>query len=455
MISICLTGGPGAGKSSALSVLTQVLSERGYKTLIANEAATSLILSGIVPGDTISMEDFQEFVLDYQLSTESLCRKAVKFYDEDKVVIIHDRGLCDQMAYVDRSVFEKMLNSRGITLSEAYGRYDCVLHLVTAAKGAADHYVWNDPTKEDCGNNAARSESPEEAIIKDEKTLNAWIGHSHLRVIDNSTDFNDKIARVVEEVCNVLGEPIPKEIERKFLITRPTEDEINALGCISKSNIIQTYLVRKKANVERRIRQRGTKAEGFNFYYTEKRELGNGERHEVEDKITPTEYISYLSEADTNLHQISKKRYCFIHKNKYYEMDIYPFSDKYAILEIELNDINEEIELPPLNIIKEVTDDEAYRNASLAKTLTLDLSDEDKVKEAEKEVNSDWIYETGREEPEILGSGSHYYNVFKTASEKKAFEASKEAGRTYLIRYKKIDGRTNSEMYDGYSKSWI
>lgn len=50
-------------------------------------------------------------------------------------------------------------------------------------------------------------------------------------------------------------------------------------------------------------------------------------------------------------------------------MDLYPFSDKYALLEIELNDINEPIELPPLNVIKEVTDDKNYRNSSLAKTL--------------------------------------------------------------------------------------
>ena len=86
------------------------------------------------------------------------------------------------------------------------------------------YYQWNDPNSEDSGNNAARRESPEEARQKDSETINAWTGHPHLRVIDNSTDFSGKIKRVTEEVFSLLGEPIPTEIERKFLIKKPTLD---------------------------------------------------------------------------------------------------------------------------------------------------------------------------------------------------------------------------------------
>ena len=42
-----------------------------------------------------------------------------------------------------------------------------------------------------------------------------------------------------------------------------------------------------------------------------------------------------------------------------------------AIVEIELNDINENVKLPPLNFVKDVTDDKKYRNSELAKTLKL------------------------------------------------------------------------------------
>lgn len=452
MLKCVITGGPGAGKTEIMSYLTQTLEERGYKVFIVPETATELILNGIKPCENISLIDFQNFVLDKQLSKENLYNEAANYYDKDKVIIFYDRGILDSCAYVEKTpTFENMLQKRNLSLADIYARYDGILHLVTAADGALKFYKWNDPTKEDVGNNAARSESPEEAIVKDKKTLDAWIGHPHLRVFDNSTDFNGKIQRVVEEIFAMLGEPIPKEIERKFLIKKPSQEEIDTLGCISKTNIIQTYLYSKDKKVERRVRQRGTRQDGFNFYYTEKTDISIGERLEKEEKISPDEYISLLSEADTNLHQISKVRYCFIYDKKYYEMDLYSFSDEYAIVEIELSDINEEINLPPLTFVKEVTGDDAFMNHSLAKTLKFDVNI---TTTSDKEP--EWIYETGKEESEILGSGSTYYNVFKTKDKEKAFKEAFDGYRNYLVRYKKKDGIIVSrQWYDGYSKSWI
>lgn len=453
MLKVCFTGGPGGGKSSAQSALTQILQDRGYKVLFCPETATKLIINGIVPGEQISLEEFQKFVLDKQLAKEQLYDELANYYDTNKLIIIYDRGICDQMAYISKEKFEDMLHERNMSLADAYDHYDCVFHLVTAADGANDYYVWNDPSKNDCGNNAARSESPEEAIIKDKQTKEAWIGHPHLRIFDNTTDFDGKIKKVINELCSILGEPTPTEIERKFLIKKPSAEEIAKLGCISNSNIIQTYLTRKTPNVERRIRQRSSVKNGFNFYYTEKTDIAYGERHEVEKKITPSEYINYLTEADTSLHQISKKRYCFLHDNKYFKMDIYPFDDEYAILEIELNDINEDISLPNLNIIKEVTNNPSFKNATLAKSLSLrtdDILTNDNINETK------WIYETGREESEILGSGSNHYNVTRTHDEHKAFELAMNTSNNYLIRYKIENHKTIArQWYDFQCKHWI
>jgi CYTH domain-containing protein/predicted ATPase len=373
MLKIVLTGGPCGGKSSALSKLTQILEERSYKVFTVWESATPLILNGIKPSKQISMTEFQKFILDEQIASEKIFDQAVTYYDPDKVIIFYDRGIMDGAAYVDKeTTFKSLLASRGLTFAEAYNRYDAVLHLVTAADGAEKYYQWNNPDDINVGNNAARSESPEEAIKKDIATLNAWIGHPHLRVFDNSTDFKGKVDRIIKEVFALLGEPVPSEIERKYLIRKPTEEQIKNLGCISKTNIIQTYLKRDNDNIaERRVRQRGTKEDGFSFYYTEKTDVATGVRVEKEKKITSEEYLQLLTEADTSLHQISKTRYCFMYERQYFEMDIYPFSNEYAIVEIELNDINQNVKLPPLDFIKDVTDDSKYRNYTLAKTATL------------------------------------------------------------------------------------
>ena len=386
MLRCAVTGGPCGGKTEIMSRLTQRLEERGYKVFIVPETATELILNGIVPGDVISLNDFQDFVMQKQLSKESLYDKAASYYG-DKSVIFYDRGLLDNRAYVDDAVFFDLLSAYGMTMQDAYNHYDTVLHMVTAADGAEAFYQWNDPSKDDVGNNAARSESPEEAREKDKKTLQAWVGHPHLRVFDNSTDFEGKIDRVVKEVFSALGEPIPKEIERKFLIKKPTLEEIQKLGCISETNIVQTYLRSENPGTECRVRQRGTEKDGYSFYYTEKTPVKHGERIEREDRITKDEYLARLALADTSLHQIVKTRNCFIYENQYFEMDTYPFSDEFAILEVEVNDIDEKIMLPPLQIVREVTGEAAYSNYGLARTQV--LSDVPKTGRAERVAQAD------------------------------------------------------------------
>ncbi len=47
-------------------------------------------------------------------------------------------------------------------------------------------------------------------------------------------------------------------------------------------------------------------------------------------------------------------------------MDVYPFSDRYATIELELENESQHIDLPPyINVIKEVTGDQRYFNGAL------------------------------------------------------------------------------------------
>lgn len=437
MYHLVLSGGPSSGKSTSISKVCSALQEKlGMHVIICEEVATELITSGIFPSNKISMDEFQEFVLDLQLAKEELCRKAASFYDSNKVVIIYDRGILDQLAYIDRNKFEKLLKDRGLTIADVNNRYDTILHLVTAAKGT-DCYTTE--------NNSARRETPEEAIEKDEKTLRANMLHPHVRVIDNSTNFEEKVQRVINIVFDELNAPNPSEIERKFLIKYPTEDTLRNLEYSSVSNIIQTYL-KNHGGGERRVRQRGSKENGYNFYYTEKIPVSAIERIERERKISSDEYIQFLSDADTGLHQVSKTRYCFIYENQYFEMDIYPYSTKHAIVEIELSSAEDEVKFPPfLEVVKEVTDDTRFKNHSIALTLTLDYPDV---------VNTVWHYETGCEEPEILGSGSNYSAVVSTRDEEYAFKCYKEGGRNYLKRYSYGENGRTTQYYNFLTSKW-
>lgn len=385
MYRIAITGGPCGGKSKSLDTIAEKLSDRGYKVIIVPEAATKLILSGIIPGETISVLKFQEYVLSEQLHNEQLAENAAKLYDKKfkDVVLLCDRGLADQMAYISKKQFEELLKKQSIienksnrqilNITEVYARYDCVIHMVTAADGAEEFYEW--AGSETC-QNPARSEPPELAIKKDTLTQCAWMGCNHYRIIDNSTDFNTKVHRALIEVFHAIGEPVPLEIERKFLLPMPEVENLREhpyyiTGTITKSEIVQTYLKQTKPFVERRIRQRGTKEDGYSFYYTEKTLVARGTWEEKEKRISMEEYIHLLTEADPNLHQINKTRYCFLHRKHYFELDIYAFCKDYAILEVEVNDIDEQVGLPMMSAIKEVTGDDRYKNHSIAKDLCL------------------------------------------------------------------------------------
>ena len=348
-----ITGGPCAGKTTGLSKLHQVFTDKGYKVIIVAETATEVIVSGIVPSE-LPVMDFQRVIMERGINKEETTRKVASVFNKD-VIIFYDRGLLDSKAYMEHKDFITILKEHGLTEIEARDRYDAVFHLVTAAYGAEEHY-----TK---ANNKARRENIEEARIADTKTRDAWTGHAHLRVIDNSTDFDEKIDRLIKEVFVAIGIPTPIETERKFLVKLPSYEQLQANNCV-KSNIVQTYLRRNDPNVERRVRQRGIDGT-FSYYYTEKKKISKSSRSEVERKITKDEYISLLVEGTATLR---KDRYCFFYENQYFELDIYPDWENEAILEIELTQEGQEVKMPDwITVIEEVTGDERYINANLAK----------------------------------------------------------------------------------------
>ncbi len=192
-----------------------------------------------------------------------------------------------------------------------------------------------------------------------------WTGHPHLRIIDNSTNFEDKLRRLIAEISSFLGEPEPFEIERKFLIEYLDIHWLESLPNCQRIEIIQTYL-KTDEDEEVRVRQRGSDG---HYIYTEttKRTVSSVKRVEIERRLSEREYLRLLMNADTTRRQIRKDRYCLTYENQYFEIDVYPFWEDKAIAEIELSDESTEIKFPEeIRVIREVADDEAYKNASLA-----------------------------------------------------------------------------------------
>ena len=355
---IVVTGGPCAGKSTAQSWIQNEFTERGYQVIFVKETATELITSGINGNTLDSIKDFQTFILKLQLEKETIAMEAAKKMKKSKVLIVCDRGTLDGKGYIDEIGFNQIMNALNTNEIELRDNYDAIFHLTTAAKGASEFYSLE--------NNAARSESVEEAILKDNQIIEAYTGHPHFRVIDNSTDFKGKMQKLIAEIASFLGEPVPYEIERKYLIEYPDIKKLEKLKNCKKVEIIQTYLTSDN-NDEVRIRQRGING-NYVYYKTTKRVISPVKRIEKEKRLSKEEYINLLMSADSSLKQVRKDRYCLTYNNQYYEIDIFPFWNDRAIMEIELKSEDEEVVIPPfIKVIKEVTDDENYKNKSFAK----------------------------------------------------------------------------------------
>ena len=213
---IVLTGGPAAGKTTLVSrVLKEFKQEDGWRVITIPETATELISGfGIKPFDNcMSMLQFQDFVVGDQIHKEELALDAAQLVPEDNILILYDRALMDDKAYVSDEEFAQVIaRFDGRTEERVLANYDLVLHLITCAKGAEFAY--------DLGNNA-RTESIEFAREMDDRTLRAWSAHPNLRIIDNDANFNNKIERALREIYRAVGEVEPMAQKRKYLIAMP------------------------------------------------------------------------------------------------------------------------------------------------------------------------------------------------------------------------------------------
>ena len=355
---IVITGGPCSGKTTAMSWVQNAFTELGYTVLFVPETATELISGGVAPWTCGTNAAYQKCQLSLQTVKEKIFAEAARTMPAEMVLIVCDRGALDNKAYMNEAEFAEVIGSLGVSEVVLRDSYDAVFHLVTAAKGAVEFYT--------TANNAARTETAEEAAALDDRLIAAWTGHPHLRVIDNAADFSEKMKKLIAEISSFLGEPEPYEIERKFLIEYPDTSWLAENPTCRKIEIIQTYLNSPEGD-EVRVRQRG--ADGSYIYFqTIKRKVSGLKRVEIERRLSQAEYLTLLMDADTTKRQIRKTRYCLTYENQYFEIDVYPFWKDRAIVELELSDENTEIVFPEqLRVIKEVTDDPSYKNASLAR----------------------------------------------------------------------------------------
>lgn len=155
------------------------------------------------------------------------------------------------------------------------------------------------------------------------------------------------------------------EIEHKYLIAYPDRDKLLSRPGAVSVRISQTYLESGEGTTER---VRSWEQDGRTVYFhTVKRRVTALTHLEDETEIPEEEYLRLLGKKKAGSSTIEKERIIIPHKGRNVEVDIYSFWDDRATAEVEVQSEDEKVFLPRcIRVIREVTEDGRYRNASLA-----------------------------------------------------------------------------------------
>jgi len=331
---LVLTGGPCAGKSTAIASVKNFLQNRGYFVVTVSEAATFLHNNGIdfYPGEPLL---YQKTISSTQRDHENRIFRFAERYaklEGTQAVVLCDRGLQDGRSYCSWEEWRHVL--RAIDLpedeEEIKKRYSAVFHLVTAADGAEDHY-----TKTSKEGKQIRDEGPEQAAALDRKLQQAWRGHSHHRIIYNRGSFQDKIADLQSSIAQFLGLPETRRMPSRFQLNSLPKSYPAGLRNLSEAVFTKTYV-----NVPNPHRMKRDKEGGTVMFVRERKQESRGRNHvaeirsyviktihlegpkEVENQraLSRREYEDYRRLIDETRHIIKQRRIQFFLDERFYEI---------------------------------------------------------------------------------------------------------------------------------------
>jgi predicted ATPase len=174
-LRIVLTGGPGAGKTTAVDLFRR---EIGETAVVVPESATTLFAGGFprIVGDE-ARRSVQRAIFAVQRNLEDI--QAAQYPDR---ILLCDRGTVDGGAYWPDGAAE-FFATMGTTHEAELARYDVVLFFETAAVGGLSFE----------GGNRYRVETDAEAVALDERLRALWMPHPRFHLVPHNVSFLRKI----------------------------------------------------------------------------------------------------------------------------------------------------------------------------------------------------------------------------------------------------------------------
>ena len=187
---IVITGGPGAGKTTAVDLFRREFAKR---VCVVPEAATILYAGGFPRSkDPTIKRCIQGAIFSVQRGLEDIYARSYPGR-----VLICDRGTLDGLAYWPESE-DTFFSLQETSLKQEIDRYTAVIFFESAAVGKMDIE----------GGNAYRVESLDEAVELDKKLKTIWSRHPNFSLVPHSASFFQKLdngLKVIKQLLTEIG----------------------------------------------------------------------------------------------------------------------------------------------------------------------------------------------------------------------------------------------------------
>lgn len=339
---IVLTGGPCAGKTTILNNVKEELKRNGIQCLIVPEAATELINKGIDPTIWDTYE-FQEYVLERQLFYEEENYKYIDKFNGvvDRLVIIYDRGIYDNMAYFNNTMdFKRLLKEKELNTMITLDQYDLVLDLLSVATCKPEFYTLD--------NNKARMENVEIAKFLDKKTSNVWANHRNIRIISSNCSVEEETNVVLNYIYDLINGK--NTIETFRFVVNEEKSNLDMFRGIEPITINNTYIDLCNGKLISRLSERISDDRDFvldGYAYIDEH------KKRIDSICITSDIYKKLYNECKHLGYETLKQFNFIDNEILYRLCYYR---DMLVLEVQKNDFND-IKIPNnINVISEIDD---------------------------------------------------------------------------------------------------
>ena len=209
---VCITGGAQGGKTTCISILSEKMSDKGFKIFcVPNIDKLSRDCGSRNSLENMKEEDQVKVVMErvkFQLALEDYFADLAQLAGQPSIILC-DQGTMDQARLLSEELWQTVLDETGwnnIQLRD--NRYDQVIHLET---NTTDQSFFKFRTQD--------HPSEVRAAKQQDQTIQAiWAGHPHQVILVSQSAFDQKILQACHLLYQLIGLPVDNKVFKKLLI---------------------------------------------------------------------------------------------------------------------------------------------------------------------------------------------------------------------------------------------